>query len=220
MQIYWINSEEMKIIYNGVCEVLTPNQVLIKYGENHEIMNEIKDILKKPKKSLFAIYDKLLNECSYDEAYYNREKSHDRKMNLSAYEIMIKNIMRTKKDKKGTSETFAMRLKDELDLLEIENYLLLSEDNDNFHFANLYLEDNNMYVCDLSIDLIDKQITLDQEDDIEHLIPLSHKINLTEYLEDNPISYVLEIIRDNGKRMQDLKMKRIKDFVIDYELKH
>ena len=141
-------------------------------------------------------------------------------MNLSAYEIMIKNIMRTKKDKKGTSEAFAMRLKDELDLLEIENYLLLSEDNDNFHFANLYLEDNNMYVCDLSIDLIDKQITLDQEDDIEHLIPLSHKIDLTEYLEDNPISYVLEIIRDNGKRMQDLKMKRIKDFVIDYELKH
>ena len=63
MQIYWISSEEMKIIYNGVCEVLTPNQVLIKYGENHEIMNEIKDILKKPKKSLFAIYDKLLNEC-------------------------------------------------------------------------------------------------------------------------------------------------------------
>ena len=52
MQIYWINSEEMKIIYNGVCEVLTPNQVLIKYGENHEIMNEIKDILKKPKKSI------------------------------------------------------------------------------------------------------------------------------------------------------------------------
>lgn len=219
MQIYWVNSEEMKIITNGKSEILTPSQVLIKYGDNKEIMDEIKEFLKNPKKDLFAIYDKLLNECNYDEAYYKREKSYDRKMNLSAYEIMIKNIMRTKKDKKGTSQAFAMRLKDELDMLEIENYLLLSEDNNNFHFSNLYIEKNNMYIADLTYDLMEKKIKQDQEED-EHSIPQSYRIKLIDYLEDNPISYVLEIIRDNGKRMDELKMKRIKDFVIDYELKH
>ena len=105
-------------------------------------------------------------------------------MGLDAYEILIKNIMRTKKDKKGICQTYAMRLQDELDNLNIENYLLLSHENDYYHYANLMILNNKMIVADIAQDLIDKEVIRDQDEDAV-VGPKNYAIPLNHYLDNN-----------------------------------
>jgi hypothetical protein len=219
MQIYWINRNEIKLILDDKTEILTPDQLIIKYGENEKIMSQIRDLLKNPKDDFLCIYDKILTESAYDEKYATREKISDGKMRLDAYEIMIRNIMRTKKDKKGICQTYAMRLQDELDNLNIENYLLVSQENDYYHYANLMIVKNKMLVADIAQDLIEKEIIKDQDEEII-IRPKKYAIPLNNYLENNEVTYVQERIKDNGKKLSDLYLQPIKSFVINYTLKH
>ena len=48
MQLYWINNEEIKLVINEEVEILTPDKLIIKYGDNNEIMKEIQQLLKNP----------------------------------------------------------------------------------------------------------------------------------------------------------------------------
>jgi hypothetical protein len=182
-------------------------------------MSQIKRLLKNPKDDFLYIYDKILAEAAYDEKYATREKIADGKMGLDAYEILIKNIMRTKKDKKGICQTYAMRLQDELDNLNIENYLLLSHENDYYHYANLMILNNKMIVADIAQDLIDKEVIRDQDEDAV-VGPKNYAIPLNHYLDNNEVTYVQERIKDNGKKLTDLYLQPIKSFVINYTLTH
>ena len=220
MQIYWINKDEIKLVFKDKVEVLTPDRLINKYGEDSKVMSEIKDLLKNPKDEFLIIYDKILTESVYDEKYATLEKIKDGKMGLSAYEIMIKNIMRTKKDKKGVCQTYAMRVKDELDNLKIENYIIVSHENDYYHYANLMIVKNKMLVADLAQDLIDKEVYKDQADEDYIVRAKKYCIPLNEYLEENEVSYIQENIKDNGKTIQELYLEPIKSFVINYALKH
>ena len=219
MQIYWINKDEIKPIIDDKAEILTPDRLINKYGENEKIMSQIKRLLKNPKDDFLYIYDKILAEAAYDEKYATREKIADGKMGLDAYEILIKNIMRTKKDKKGICQTYAMRLQDELDNLNIENYLLLSHENDYYHYANLMILNNKMIVADIAQDLIDKEVIRDQDEDAV-VGPKNYAIPLNHYLDNNEVTYVQERIKDNGKKLTDLYLQPIKSFVINYTLTH
>ena len=219
MQIYWINKDEIKLIIDDKAEILTPDRLINKYGENEKIMSQIKRLLKNPKDDFLYIYDKILAEAAYDEKYATREKIADGKMGLDAYEILIKNIMRTKKDKKGICQTYAMRLQDELDNLNIENYLLLSHENDYYHYANLMILNNKMIVADIAQDLIDKEVIRDQDEDAV-VGPKNYAIPLNHYWDNNEVTYVQERIKDNGKKLTDLYLQPIKSFVINYTLTH
>lgn len=209
MQLYWINNKEIKLIIKNKVEILTPDKLITKYGDNKKIMEQIQKLLKNPKNDFLTVYDKILNESRYIEFKDDYKR-------YSAYEIMIKNIMKTKKYKKGDNISFAMRLKDELDNLEIENYMLEIND-DVLHYANIYIVDKQLFVADITNDLIDKEIKLDQTNEI-CLIPNSIRIPINKYLEDNQVVYVMEPIKDNLKKMNDIKKQSIKSFVINYSL--
>ena len=220
MQIYWINKDEIKLVFKNKVEILTPDRLITKYGNNNKIMSQIKDLLKNPKDEFLIIYDKILTESVYDEKYATLEKIKDGKMGLSAYEVMIKNIMRTKKDKKGICQAYAMRIQDELDNLKIENYIIVTNENDYYHYANLMIVKNKMLVADLAQDLIDKEIFKDQNEDDCIVRAKKYCIPLNEYLEENKVSYIQERIKDNGKKLHELYLEPIKSFVINYALKH
>ena len=49
MQIYWINKDEIKLVFKNKVEILTPDRLITKYGNNNKIMSQIKDLLKNPK---------------------------------------------------------------------------------------------------------------------------------------------------------------------------
>ncbi|MEG0022184.1 MAG: hypothetical protein RR745_04905 [Bacilli bacterium] len=219
MEVYWINSREIKLTIEDKKEILTPDQIIVKYGENIELMTKITELLKKPKNEVMVVYDKILNESTYDEKYAIREKINDGKMKLDAYEIYIKNIMRTKKDKRGTCQAFAMRISDELDMIGIENYIIVSDYPDFKHYANLYIMQESLLVADIASDLIDKEIRKDEGEE-EYFEPASNQIPLIDYLYDNDITYVIEKIEDNNKKIEELNKKPIKSFVINYELSH
>ena len=112
-----------------------------------------------------------------------------------------------------------MRLQDELDNLNIENYLLVSQENDYYHYANLMIVKNKMLVADIAQDLIEKEIIKDQDEEII-IRPKKYAIPLNNYLEYNDVTYVQERIKDNGKKLSDIYLQPIKSFVINYTLKH
>ena len=43
MQIYWINKDEIKLVFKDKVEILTPDRLINKYGEDSKVMSEIKD---------------------------------------------------------------------------------------------------------------------------------------------------------------------------------
>lgn len=209
MQLYWISNEEIKLILDDLVEILTPDKLITKYGNNKIIMDQIQELLKNPKNDFLTIYDKILNESRYIEI-------KDEFKNYTAYELMIKSIMKTKKYKKGDNLSYSFRIKDELDNLEIENYLLEINDETK-HYANVYISENELYVADIAADLLIKEIDFDQLEEL-YMAPHHIKIPLNDYLVDNEVVYVVEPIRDNEKLFESLQRQPIKSFVINYSL--
>ena len=158
-----------------------------------------------------AIYDKLVNELTYDEDYAAAKKKLEFEANLSAYEMIQKSILRTKEDKRGVCTDFTYRMQDELDKLGIENYPIgMVSPNGLIHWANLYVDDNNYYVCDITRDLIFSDMMKSG-----HIPSVSIKIPLEEYIDSNinSIFRVPEKIKDDGRIFDELRFFPLDMFI-------
>lgn len=140
-------------------------------------------------KAFLSIYTELVNQLKYDENYAVEQKKIDREMGLTALEIKHKDIERTKIDKKGVCTTFAMRLNDELDKLNIPNCQVTLIKDDMQHAVNLYMLNGNLYIADITKDIIYGNIL-----NLDEIPPMSFNIKANEYLQGtiSPLCYNID----------------------------
>ena len=147
------------------------------------------DVENEKLKAFKNIYTQLVNELEYDEKYAKEQKELDKKNGLTALEIKNKDIERTKVDKKGVCTTFAMRLNDELDKLNIPNCQLTLVKDGVQHAVNLYMIKNNLYIADITQDIIFGNMLK-----LSEIPPVSFSVNPYEYLQGTilPMCYVID----------------------------
>lgn len=159
-------------------------------------INKIEDFIN--------IYEELTKVLIYDEDYAEEARMEDQLDNLSAYEIKMKDSQRTKMHKKGDSKIFAMGLSEELTSLEIENYLMLVQKGNSTQWVNLYKDNEQWLVANISDEIIYKNYELKISNKQNEFDQEYAKVPIEEFLLFNAKCYVLEKIEDNGKSLNNL----------------
>ncbi|MDR1101035.1 MAG: hypothetical protein LBL34_01545 [Clostridiales bacterium] len=169
------------------------------------LFNDKNPITSDKKAAFIAIYTKLANELTYDEEYAGAQKTQDKQQGLSAYEMRLKDIERTHKDKRGVCTTFSMRLNEELNNLGIENKFLITQSREgNIHWCVAYNDNGQVLVADITKDIMYADMLGVQKG----IIPaISAAIPLSEYLQDPTLDKVisLENIKNDGKKFEELE---------------
>ena len=174
------------------------------FGED-SISDNVKDFL--------SIYEELANTLIYDEEYASKTKAEDREKGLSAYQARKNDIARTKKDKRGVCTTFSMRLSEELDECNIENYLMIINKPNLIHWVNVYKDNGTFYVADITEDIVMGNMVREMGLPMDTIPPISARIPLQEYLKDKPNSFIVDEIKDDGKPFEQLSIKPINNFL-------
>ena len=162
-----------------------------------------------------TIYEELANTLTYDEEYARRSKDEDRAEGLSAYQTRKNDIERTKIDKRGVCTTFSMRLSEELTSLGIENYFLVVQKPELIHWVNLYKKGENFVVADITEDIVQGNYARQLGLPIDRIPALSAQIPVSEFLKENPECFVVEEIKNDGRKFEQMSMTKIGDFLRD-----
>lgn len=147
-------------------------------------------------------YKELVNTLTYDNEFGEMSKVEDEIDELSAYKIKKRNIERSKRDKRGTSEIFSMRLSEELDSLGIENHLIKILGNNSVDWANLYNNNGEWMLIDMALDVEQRTV-------YNRIVKHFSIEPLEAFLLYYPNSYIVEDIQDNGKRLEELEIKSL-----------
>lgn len=150
------------------------------------------------------IYVNLVNTLEYNEEEEDALYLSDCLDELSAYEMREKSIKRTI----GGSFIFSLRVSKELDILGIENYLVEYEKEDKTYWGNLYKIDDIWYIADLTAEIVAKDYSQNNNRNIEEKNRYAD-IYAIDFLFEKMICQKLEEIKDDGKKIGELKKKPI-----------